>query len=121
MIHIDTSFLVRALVARTPQDRQLRTWLDADEVLAISALAWTEFLCGPLDPSDAHAAAAILGEPVAITALHAGRAAVLFNASGRRRGTLVDCLIAACAIEDGASLATANPRDFARLPGLQLA
>ena len=121
MIHVDTSFLIRALVAGTPEDRRLRKWLDDRLTVAVSAIVWTEFLCGPLDPFDAQAAAAILGEAVPVTAAHAVRAADFYNVSGRRRGSLIDCVIAACAVEDGAALATANSGDFARLPGVRLA
>jgi predicted nucleic acid-binding protein len=49
-------------------------------------------------------------------------AAQLFNISGRRRGTFMDCMIAAVAVGIGASLATSNPEDFRRLEpaGLQI-
>jgi predicted nucleic acid-binding protein len=104
VIHLDTSFLIRALVRSSPQDRRLRQWLGAGEKLGISAIGWAEFLCGPLE------AEALL-------------AARLFNASGRRRGTLVDCMIAATAIRHGALLATADEKDFRRFiaAGLTLA
>lgn len=121
MIHVDTSFLIRALVPGSPEDRRLREWLDSDRVIEVSAVAWAEFLCGPLDVADASAAAAILGEALPVTAAHSERATAMFNATGRRRGTLIDCLIAACASEADAALATSNPKDFDRLSGLRLA
>ena len=49
MIHLDTSFLIRALAAGTPEDVRIRQWLAAGEALGVSSLAWCEFLCGPLD------------------------------------------------------------------------
>jgi predicted nucleic acid-binding protein len=45
---------------------------------------------------------------------HAALAARLFHESGRRRGTLIDCMIAAVAIEDESPIATANVHDFQR-------
>jgi len=48
---------------------------------------------------------------------------MLFNRAGRRRGSLLDCMIAAIALRAGAALATANQADFRRLraAGLRLA
>lgn len=121
MIHLDTSFLIRALVPGSPQDIQLRDWLSTETPLAISAVAWAEFLCGPLAAHDLSLAAAVVGEAVPLTADHALRAAELFNAAGRKRGSFVDCLIASVAIEEEARLATANPKDFKGMAGLRLA
>jgi predicted nucleic acid-binding protein len=48
MIHLDTNFLIDALVPDTPQGAQLEAWLAAGKKPGISAVAWGEFLCGPL-------------------------------------------------------------------------
>lgn len=122
MIHLDTSFLVRALLAGTPQDRRLRTWLGRGEELAISCIGWAEFLCGPLKEGQVELATRILSLPEPFGAKDAEMAARLFNRCGRRRGTLTDCMIAATAIRSDATLATANPDDFRKLEaaGLKL-
>ena len=123
MIHLDTSFLILALARGSREDRRLRAWLRAGERLGISAIGWAEFLCGPAGSAALELAGRIVGEPAAFTAADAVLAARLFDDTGRRRGSLADCMIAATAIQVEASLATANPRDFARFagPGLALA
>lgn len=123
MIHLDTSFLVRALVAGSPEDARLRAWLSAGEALGMSAVAWTEFLCGPVEAADLELVDRIVRDRVAFGEGEATLAARLFNDSGRRRGSLADCMIAASAIRAGAPLATKNPKDFRRfeMAGLALA
>ncbi len=115
MIHLDTGFLIRALLAGSAEDRALRQWILRRERLAISAIAWTEFASGPLSPGQQGFASALLGEPVAFTAEDAELAARFFSLAGRRRGTLADCMIAAVAVRSRASIATTNPADFRRL------
>lgn len=123
MILADTSFLIRALVKGTGEDRALRRWLREDQPIVTSAVAWAEFLCGPLKPEDFDLAAQVVADRVEFGADDAVAAAGFFNTTGRRRGTLIDCMIAATAIRTGAALATANPADFKRLVplGLRLA
>jgi predicted nucleic acid-binding protein len=48
LIHLDTSFLIRSFVRGSLQDQQLRSWLRSGTSLAISAICWAEFLCGPV-------------------------------------------------------------------------
>ena len=123
MIHLDTSFLIHALRPGSLQEQRLLGWLGDSEPLAVSAFAWAEFLCGPVSQEAAVSALELLGHPEPVDRAIAELAAELFNAGGRRRGSLGDCLIAAAAIEADARLATDNPQDFQRLTlaGLVLA
>jgi predicted nucleic acid-binding protein len=111
-IHLDTCFLVRALVPGTDADRRLRDWLGAGHRLCMDSIAWTEFLCGPLQPDESRLAEQIVTERVSFSEHDAQRAAEFFNATGRRRGTLADCMIAAAAAGRDAALATLNRDDF---------
>jgi predicted nucleic acid-binding protein len=114
MIHLDTSFLIRALVPDSREDRRLREWLRSDEPLGMSAIAWAEFLCGPIEARHVDLAREIVPDPEPFGRRDAELAAGLFNRSGRRRGTLSDCMIAASVMRVDGSLATANPDDFRR-------
>lgn len=115
MIHLDTSFLIRALLRDSAEQFELRRWLSNGEIVGISAIGWAEFLCGPLTTHDVELAAQIVFEPTPFAGEDAALAAELFNRSGRRRGSLTDCMIAATALRAEASLATANPADFRKL------
>ena len=114
MIQLDTPFLIRALVAGSPEDGLLRRWLGDHTPLAVSAVVWTELLCGPLRPREIQLAAQVTGDVLPFGPDEAAVAAELFNATGRRRGSLLDCMVAAAALSRDASLATANPADFRR-------
>jgi len=78
----------------------------------MTSIAWTEFLCGPLEPDELTLAERIVVERIEYTEHDARRAAEWFNTTGRRRGSLADCMIAACAAERDAVLATLNRQDF---------
>ena len=123
MILLDTSFLIRSLVAGSAQDRQLRHWLADKEPIGISSIAWAEFLSGPVQPAEIPAVTRFVTVRVAFDEEDALLAAQLFNGSGRRRGSLADCMIAATAIRARAALATSNVADFHRFcaAGLALA
>ena len=123
MIHLDTSFLIGALDPGSQEDSQLRGWIEANEPLGMSTVAWTEFLCGPVDDAALSVASVVVGRQSPFTDEMAVIAARLFNGSGRRRGTMVDCMIAATALAEEAAVATSNPDDFSRFEafGLTLA
>jgi predicted nucleic acid-binding protein len=113
MIHLDTNYLIGLVVTRSPRADEVDGWLAAAQTLATSAIAWAEFLNGPVSPLEVSRAEAVLqsrivpfGKPEAVSA------ADLFNKTGRRRGSRSDCLIAATAILEQAELATVNQSDF---------
>jgi predicted nucleic acid-binding protein len=111
-IHLDTSFLIRALDPSYPESRRLLGWFRDRRTMAMSALAWGKFLCGPLSGSEEALARRIAQRFVAVGVEEATLAARLFNQAGRRRSSFLDCVIAATAINAGAELATSNREDF---------
>lgn len=108
------SFLIRALVAGSPEDGLLRKWLRGGQSLGASTIVWAEFHCGPVKEAQKELAGRVVIRRLPFTEDHATAAADLFNEGGRRRGSLVDCMIAATALGAGAPLATSNPADFER-------
>ena len=122
-IHLDTSFLIRALGRTSPEASQMATWLEEHRSIVVSTLTWSEFVCGPIREHDERVAKRLLSRHIPVGTEQASLAARLFNLGGQRRHSLPDCVIAATAILAGAVLATANPRDFERFTdaGLVLA
>ena len=112
MIHLDTNFLIQALVPGSPAETKLQTWI-TDGDLSISSVAWSEFLCGPLSTKDEELAQLLFANPEPFLDSDAYKAAELFNATGRRSRSLADCQIAAVALRCKARLATGNASDFA--------
>ena len=96
----------------------------AGESLATSAVAWTEFLNGPVQPQEIVLVESIIeSRIVPFDKAASVLAAELFNQTGRRRGSRFDCLIAASAILAPAEFATENRSDFTPFAahGLKLA
>ena len=113
MIFLDTNFLIAAMVPHSPADRQLRHWIAAGETPVINVMVWAEFLCGPLTVEAARLACTIFPNPEPLSAQDAQHGAELFNTTGRRRGSLADCLIAATCLRLNVAIATLNVNDFA--------
>jgi predicted nucleic acid-binding protein len=114
MIHLDTNLLI-ALADEGDLHREIALHLmeTCTTAVAVSALAWWEFECGPITPEGLLLVRRLLlGGIVPFQESQAQEAARLFNAAGRARRLKFDSLIAATAILAGAELATANPDDF---------
>jgi predicted nucleic acid-binding protein len=123
LVHFDTNFLVDVGAAEPATVQRVEAWLRDDFTLQVSATAWSEFVCGPLTDSELTYARSLVHSVDAFTEEHATLAGELFNLSGRRHRSHVDCMIAAHAIRREAILATANTADFRVFQkfGLQLA
>lgn len=120
-IHLDTNFLVALEDEQSLETALVTGWLQQNREIRVSAVAWAEFLCGPV--TDTGILEALLPSPVSFDAADASRAAALFNATGRRPRSLQDCMIAASAIGANAELATVDVKDFQRFEqfGLRIA
>jgi predicted nucleic acid-binding protein len=124
MIHLDANILILASQSNSDVQSSLREWLRQGESFASSAVAWAEFLNGPLSTenrSDVHFL--IQGRVLPFSEAEAETAAWLFHRTGRKRRTKPDCFIAATAIRANVPLATFDRKDFMPfLPhGLRLA
>jgi predicted nucleic acid-binding protein len=113
MIHLDTNYLIGMLVGGSREASDIDQWLGAGESVAASAIAWSEFLNGPVAPPEiAQVEIVLQSQIISFGKAEAALAADLFNKTGRRRGSRVDCLIAATAILNQSRLATLNHGDF---------
>ena len=113
MIHLDTNYLIGLAVAGSAQAQHVDQWLTAGESVAASALAWTEFLNGPVQPQEIALVESIIeARVVPFEKATAVLAAELFNQTGRRRGSRFDCLIAATCLRLGLPLVTVNDKHF---------
>ncbi|MGH8011811.1 MAG: type II toxin-antitoxin system VapC family toxin [Candidatus Binataceae bacterium] len=123
-IHLDTNVLVFGLEPGHTLRARIARWRRDQVPLAVSGMAWAEFLCGPVTADSVRNWDHVLdGVIVPVDRGIAERASVLFNHTGRRSRSLPDCIIAATAILHDAKLATLNRRDFEpfRMHGLELA
>ncbi len=123
IVALDANFLVKALIEQTAPNVRLTQWVRKGCAMQISAVAWSEYMCGPLDDDTLPVARKLVGAVESFTAEDAELAAFLFNGGGRRSRSRADCMIAAHAIRREAALATLNAQDFRRFEkfGLRLA
>ncbi len=122
-LHLDTNALI-ALADPSLELFQITTKrIEAGDLPSASAIAWHEFVRGPASGDDVKRAAELLdGRVLPMDRDAAETAARLFRATGSRRASTADCLIAAIAIQADAVLLTANRDDFVRFEphGLKL-
>lgn len=112
-LHLDTNALIALADPKGITVMQVRDRALAGILPEASAVAWHEFVRGPLLSDELLRIERVVGSRIRpLTRSTAELAARLFNATGRRRASTADCLIAASAIECKAELMTANLADF---------
>ena len=113
MIRLDTNYVIGLLFKDSVPAWQVDGWLAVGQALGTGAIAWVEFLNGPITPIEVIRAKAVLQSVIVpFGQQEAALAADLFNKTGRRRGSRFDCLIAATAIKAQGEVATVNQSDF---------
>jgi predicted nucleic acid-binding protein len=122
LIHLDTSVLVDAFTGGRRSLDAVRKATDRGDSIAFSTIVLYEWLRGPRTAAEMAAVDAFFaGDLPAVFGGHeAERAAALYRSVRGARQRQADLAIAACAIQQGASLWTLNPGDFDDLPGLAL-
>lgn len=114
-VHFDTNQLIQIGLTTSLTGEIVLPWLREGNIAAASMITWSEFCNGPLTPIRKIAINSILGGNILdFTKPMAELASLLFNATGRRRGSHSDCMIAATAIISDAPLSTLNFKDFER-------
>ncbi len=124
MILLDTGYLLRILVADSPESERVLSWYQAGARLCTSSLSWNEFLCGPVDEDGVRVVLSLLQDRVLpFTADHAVETARLFKATGRKQELRGVIMTAAATIKANAELATTDIEPFSRFRryGLSLA
>ncbi|MBI3182524.1 MAG: PIN domain-containing protein [Myxococcales bacterium] len=120
--HLDTDFLVKALLSSGRERAMLVRLSDTRCEMEMSSIAWYEFCRGPRTPEQLARARAHLEADgiIPFTEDLAERAAELFRGLGSPRKRAADVAIACAAMERGARLLTGNLRDYSGLEGLAL-
>lgn len=123
-LHLDTNALIALADPAQAVVGIVRERALAGILPEACAVAWHEFVRGPLLPDELLRVDRVVGARIQPAARSTAElAARLFNATGRRRASTADCFIAASAIEHNAELLTANLDDFSPFVqfGLKLA
>lgn len=117
-LHLDTNALIALSDPTHPLFLRVERRLEEGWTVGTDAVAWHEYVRGPLLQEDRERALRVIENRVsALTRGIAEKAAELFNATGRRRGSTADCLIAAACLHEEAEMVTDNMDDFALFIG----
>ena len=82
MIHVDTNILIEIVTLGSPMAKKLAEWLKTGEQLATSAIAWSEFLSGPVSEHQINGVKTVLADQI----VQFGVAEAATAAAGERIG-----------------------------------
>jgi len=121
LLHLDTNALIALADPEGGVVQLVRERVQSGMLPAASAVAWHEFVRGPLMPDELLRVERVIGARIQpVSRSTSELAARLFNATGRRRTSTADCFIAAGAIEQDTELLTADGDDFKLFASLGL-
>ena len=113
IIHLDANALIALADPAGATVSLVRERVLSGVLPGACAVAWHEFVRGPLLSDELLRVERVVGARIiSTTRATAELAARLFNATGRRRASTADCFIASSAIESNAELLTYNMDDF---------
>jgi predicted nucleic acid-binding protein len=119
-VHLDTDFLIYALIENGRERRRLFELADSEAVIQMSAVAWYEFCRGPRTPQQLAVARSLVDEVVPFSEDLADLAARVFRMLGSPRRRAADIAIGVTAAALEARLYTRHGRDFAGIPDLEV-
>jgi len=112
-LHLDTNALIALGDPFHPLFLRIEQRLQEGWAAGTDAVAWHEYVRGPVLEEDRERVLRVLENRVSsLTRGVAEKAAEFFKATGRRRASTADCLIAAACLRGDAELVTANRDDF---------
>src|SRR2546421_5222877 len=91
LIAFDANFLIAAIRERSEYGEQIKDWMFTGVSFQISAIAWSEYLCGPIDETRIEHARKLVANIEPFVEEDAALAGYLFNETGRRSRSVKDC------------------------------
>lgn len=113
MIHLDSNLLIALIKTTDAHHVAASRVVGGGGPFGCSAIAWMELHSKPVHRRDSVALKYLLNAGIfAFEENCASLAGQLYHATGSKRRTRLDAIIAATSILAGAELATVNPEDF---------
>jgi predicted nucleic acid-binding protein len=115
VIHLNTNMLIDPVTSQSAQVIMVHRWVKNQIPLEVSVITWSEFFNSPHTEEQKNAVHAVSrGGIQPFTQVQAEFASRLFHMTGCKRGSHVDCVIAAAASCNHHPVATRHIAEFER-------